>query len=149
MSFPVLLAILDIYPVFVSLKFIQMQNPNCLVMVDNCYGEFVESIEPPMVVCEIFFIPSVLISLNKDKKCCKCMQGADLIAGSLIKNPGGTIAPCGGYVAGRERWVKAAAARLSAPGLGIDCGATPGDVMRSFFQGLFLSPQMVGETIKV
>ncbi|XP_050247426.1 uncharacterized protein LOC126694920 isoform X2 [Quercus robur] len=102
---------------------IKMQNPNCLVMVDNCYGEFVESIEPPMV-------------------------GADLIAGSLIKNPGGTIAPCGGYVAGKERWVKAAAARLSAPGLGVDCGSTPGDIMRAFFQGLFLSPQMVGEAIK-
>ncbi|KAF8413962.1 hypothetical protein HHK36_001959 [Tetracentron sinense] len=100
-----------------------IQNPNCLVMVDNCYGEFVESMEPPMV-------------------------GADLIAGSLIKNPGGTVAPCGGYVAGREKWVKAAAARLSAPGLGVDCGSTPGDIMRAFFQGLFLSPQMVGEAIK-
>ncbi|XP_057474431.1 uncharacterized protein LOC130762678 [Actinidia eriantha] len=106
-----------------AIKMIKMQNPNCLVMVDNCYGEFVENIEPPMV-------------------------GADLIAGSLIKNPGGTIAPCGGYVAGREKWVKAAAARLSAPGLGINCGSTPGDIMRAFFQGLFLSPQMVGEAIK-
>ncbi|XP_030929548.1 uncharacterized protein LOC115973165 isoform X1 [Quercus lobata] len=106
-----------------AIKTIKMQNPNCLVMVDNCYGEFVESIEPPMV-------------------------GADLIAGSLIKNPGGTIAPCGGYVAGKEKWVKAAAARLSAPGLGVDCGSTPGDIMRAFFQGLFLSPQMVGEAIK-
>ncbi|KAH0993970.1 hypothetical protein GBA52_005453 [Prunus armeniaca] len=106
-----------------AIKIIKTQNPNCLVMVDNCYGEFVESIEPPMV-------------------------GADLIAGSLIKNPGGTIAPCGGYVAGKEKWVKAAAARLSAPGLGVDCGSTPGDIMRAFFQGLFLSPQMVGEAIK-
>ncbi|XP_059442578.1 uncharacterized protein LOC132174869 [Corylus avellana] len=106
-----------------AIEMIKMQNPNCLVMVDNCYGEFVESIEPPLV-------------------------GADLIAGSLIKNPGGTIAPCGGYVAGKERWVKAAAARLSAPGLGVDCGSTPGDIMRAFFQGLFLSPQMVGEAIK-
>lgn len=76
-------------------------------------------------------------------------QGADLIAGSLIKNPGGTIAPCGGYVAGRKRWVEAAAARLSAPGLGVDCGSIPGDIMRTFFQGLYLSPQMVGEAIKV
>lgn len=67
----------------------------------------------------------------------------------MIKNPGGTIAPCGGYVAGKEMWVKAAAARLSAPGLGVDCGSTPGDIMRSFFQGLFLSSQMVGEAIKV
>lgn len=79
----------------------------------------------------------------------KCEQGADLIAGSLIKNPGGTIAPGGGYVAGRGKFIKAAAARLSAPGLGVDCGSTPGHIMRSFFQGLFLSPQMVGEAIKV
>ncbi|XP_027355618.1 uncharacterized protein LOC113865340 isoform X2 [Abrus precatorius] len=106
-----------------AIKIIKMQNPSCSVMVDNCYGEFVESVEPPMV-------------------------GADLIAGSLIKNPGGTIAPCGGYVAGRKKWVEAAAARLSAPGLGLDCGSTPGDIMRAFFQGLFLSPQMVGEAIK-
>ncbi|KNA15459.1 hypothetical protein SOVF_098130 [Spinacia oleracea] len=106
-----------------AIKMIKMQNPNCLVMVDNCYGEFVNAIEPPMV-------------------------GADLVAGSLIKNPGGTIAPCGGYVAGKEKWVKAAASRLSAPGLGIDCGSTPGDIMRTFFQGLYLSPQMVGEAIK-
>lgn len=106
-----------------AIKSIKAQNPNCLVMVDNCYGEFAESMEPPMV-------------------------GADLIAGSLIKNPGGTIAPCGGYVAGKEKWVKAAAARLSAPGLGIDCGAIPGDIMRTYFQGLFLAPQMVGEAIK-
>ncbi|WOG98674.1 hypothetical protein DCAR_0418018 [Daucus carota subsp. sativus] len=106
-----------------AIKIIKMQNPDCLVMVDNCYGEFVELIEPPMV-------------------------GADLIAGSLIKNPGGTIAPCGGYVAGQKKLVKAAAARLSAPGLGIDCGSTPGDIMRAFFQGLYLSPQMVGEAIK-
>ncbi|XP_075091717.1 uncharacterized protein LOC107775178 isoform X4 [Nicotiana tabacum] len=106
-----------------AITIIKMQNPRCLVMVDNCYGEFADDIEPPMV-------------------------GADLIAGSLIKNPGGTIAPCGGYVAGRKRWVEAAAARLSAPGLGVDCGSTPGDIMRTFFQGLYLSPQMVGEAIK-
>lgn len=72
-----------------------------------------------------------------------------MIAGSFIKNPGGTITPCGGYVAGKKEWVEAAAARLSAPGLGVDCGSTPGDVMRAFFQGLYLSPQMVGEAIKV
>ncbi|MFS7984505.1 putative methionine gamma-lyase [Helianthus anomalus] len=106
-----------------AIHIIKSQNPNCMVMVDNCYGEFTEAIEPPMV-------------------------GADLIAGSLIKNPGGTIAPCGGYVAGKEKWVKAAAARLSAPGLGVDCGSTPGDIMRTFFQGLYLSPQMVGESVK-
>ena len=71
------------------------------------------------------------------------------MAGSLIKNPGGTIAPSGGYVAGREDLVKAAAARLAAPGLGIEVGSTSGEIMRLLFQGLFLSPQMVGEAIKV
>ncbi|KAL8513922.1 hypothetical protein ACS0TY_013154 [Phlomoides rotata] len=106
-----------------AIEIIKLQNPNCLVMVDNCYGEFTEGVEPAMV-------------------------GADLIAGSFIKNPGGTIAPCGGYVAGKRKWVSAAAARLSAPGLGIDCGSTPGDIMRLFFQGLFLAPQMVGEAVK-
>lgn len=102
---------------------IKKQKPDCMVMVDNCYGEFVEPSEPPTV-------------------------GADLIAGSLIKNPGGTIAPCGGYVAGKKAWVEAAAARLSAPGLGVECGSTTGEVMRSLFQGIFLAPQMVGEAIK-
>ncbi|PKI51164.1 hypothetical protein CRG98_028451 [Punica granatum] len=92
-----------------AILMIKTQNPNCLIMVDNCYGEFVESIEPPMV-------------------------GADLIAGSLIKNPGGTIAPCGGYVAGKNALVNAAAARLSAPGLGVDCGSTPGDIMPEVMQ---------------
>ncbi|GFQ06247.1 uncharacterized protein ynbb [Phtheirospermum japonicum] len=84
-----------------AIKIIKLQNPNCLVMVDNCYGEFTERIEPPMV-------------------------GADLIAGSFIKNPGGTIAPCGGYVAGSKKWVAAAAARLSAPGLGRGYKVQPG-----------------------
>ncbi|XP_020576531.1 uncharacterized protein LOC110022056 [Phalaenopsis equestris] len=106
-----------------AIRIIKMRNPDCVVIVDNCYGEFVEAYEPPMV-------------------------GADLIAGSLIKNPGGTIAPCGGYVAGTKSLVEMAAARLSAPGLGVDCGSTPGDVMRLLFQGLFLSPQMVGEAMK-
>uniref|UniRef100_A0A0D9WA32 Aminotransferase class I/classII domain-containing protein n=1 Tax=Leersia perrieri TaxID=77586 RepID=A0A0D9WA32_9ORYZ len=106
-----------------AIDLIKMQNPKCMVMVDNCYGEFVETSEPPMV-------------------------GADLIAGSLIKNPGGTIAPCGGYVAGKKDLVAAAAARLSAPGLGVEFGSTPGHVMRSLFQGLFLAPQMVGEAVK-
>ncbi|KAF8651301.1 hypothetical protein HU200_063553 [Digitaria exilis] len=109
---------------FSSSGSLQMQNPNCMVMVDNCYGEFVETSEPAMV-------------------------GADLIAGSLIKNPGGTIAPCGGYVAGKKHLVEATAARLSAPGLGVEFGSTPGHVMRALFQGLFLAPQMVGEAIKV
>ncbi|XP_024396260.1 uncharacterized protein [Physcomitrium patens] len=102
---------------------IKAQNPDCVVLVDNCYGEFVETVEPTAV-------------------------GADLMAGSLIKNPGGTIAPCGGYIAGKREWVEAAAARLSAPGIGMESGSTSGDVMRLLFQGLFLAPQMVGESIK-
>lgn len=106
-----------------AIQIIKAQNSNCVVFVDNCYGEFVELKEPTAV-------------------------GADLMAGSLIKNPGGTIAPNGGYVAGKEELVKAAAARLAAPGLGIEAGATSGEVMRLLFQGLFLSPQMVGEAIK-
>lgn len=71
------------------------------------------------------------------------------MAGSLIKNPGGTIAPTGGYVAGTAKMVEAAVARLSAPGIGMDSGSTSGEVMRLLFQGLFLAPQMVGEAIKV
>ncbi|ONK65966.1 uncharacterized protein A4U43_C06F2810 [Asparagus officinalis] len=114
------LSVLDIQR---AIEIIKRQNLDCMIMVDNCYGEFVERSEPPMV-------------------------GADLIAGSLIKNPGGTIAPCGGYVAGRKIWVEAAAGRLSAPGLGVECGSTSGDIMRAFFQGIFLAPQMVGEAIK-
>ncbi|XP_044386856.1 uncharacterized protein YnbB isoform X2 [Triticum aestivum] len=104
-----------------AIDLIKMQNKNCKVMVDNCYGEFVETSEPPMV-------------------------GSDLIAGSLIKNPGGTIMPCGGHVAGKKDLVAAAAARLSAPGLGVEFGSVPRHVMRAMFQGLFLAPQMVGET---
>ena len=91
-----------------------------VLFVDNCYGEFVEEQEP-------------------------CHVGADLVAGSLIKNPGGTIAPTGGYVAGRAELVAAAARRLSAPG--VEGGATLGQ-SRRLFQGLFLAPQMVGEALK-
>ncbi|KAL3676346.1 hypothetical protein R1sor_026294 [Riccia sorocarpa] len=106
-----------------AIELIKAKNPNCVVVVDNCYGEFVETTEPTAV-------------------------GADLMAGSLIKNPGGTIAPCGGYVAGKSKWVQAAAARLCAPGIGTSAGSTTGDVMRLLFQGLFLAPQMVGEALK-
>ncbi len=80
-------------------------------MVDNCYGEFVELTEP----CEV---------------------GADLVVGSLIKNPGGGLAPCGGYIAGKKEYVEQAAYRLSSPGLGKEVGATLG-VNPSFYQGLF------------
>jgi cystathionine gamma-lyase len=101
---------------------VKQQNPNTVCFVDNCYGEFIETQEPTHV-------------------------GADLMAGSLIKNPGGTIVTAGGYVAGRADLVEAAACRLTAPGIGSYGGATF-DQNRLLFQGLFLSPQMVGEAMK-
>ncbi len=101
---------------------VKVRNPATVCIVDNCYGEFVADREPTAV-------------------------GADLIAGSLIKNPGGTIATAGGYVAGKAEWVEAAAARLTAPGIGLSGGATF-DRNRLLFQGLFLAPQMVGEALK-
>jgi cystathionine beta-lyase family protein involved in aluminum resistance len=103
-------------------QLVKQQNPDTICFVDNCYGEFVEDREPPAV-------------------------GADLIAGSLIKNPGGTIVTGGGYVAGRADLVEAAACRLTAPGIGSSGGATF-DQNRLLFQGLFLAPQMVGEAMK-
>ena len=96
-------------------------QPGCLVFVDNCYGELVEEREPTAV-------------------------GADLIAGSLIKNPGGTIAPGGGYVAGRAALVEQACCRLTAPGIGAE-GGSSFDLNRLLFQGLFLAPQMVAEAL--
>eukprot|EP01035_Chromulina_nebulosa_P018781 gene18781-24548_t len=91
-----------------------------IIFVDNCYGELVEDQEP-------------------------CHVGADIVAGSLIKNLGGTLAPCGGYVAGRDDLVRAAVVQLSAPG--VDGGATF-NMYRHLFQGLFLAPGIVGESIK-
>lgn len=101
---------------------VKQQNPNTVCFVDNCYGEFIETQEPTHV-------------------------GADLMAGSLIKNPGGTIVTAGGYVAGRADLVEMAACRLTAPGIGSEGGATF-DQLRLLFQGLFLAPQMVGEAMK-
>ncbi|MER3432334.1 MAG: aluminum resistance family protein [Leptolyngbya sp. ERB_1_1] len=101
---------------------VKEQNPDTVCFVDNCYGEFVEDREPTAV-------------------------GADLIAGSLIKNMGGTIVTTGGYVAGRADLVEMAACRLTAPGIGSSGGATF-DQNRVLFQGLFLAPQMVGEAMK-
>jgi cystathionine gamma-lyase len=101
---------------------VKQQNPNTVCFVDNCYGEFIETQEPTHL-------------------------GADLIAGSLIKNPGGTVVTAGGYVAGRADLVEAAACRLTAPGIGSAGGATF-DQNRLLFQGLFLAPQMVGEAMK-
>jgi cystathionine beta-lyase family protein involved in aluminum resistance len=104
------------------IELVKQQNPNTICFVDNCYGEFIEECEPPAV-------------------------GADLIAGSLIKNPGGTIVTAGGYIAGRADLVEAATCRLTAPGIGSSGGATF-DQNRLLFQGLFLAPQMVGEAVK-
>ena len=101
---------------------VKQQNPNTICFVDNCYGEFIEDREPTAV-------------------------GADLMAGSLIKNPGGTIVTAGGYVAGKADLVEAATCRLTAPGIGSSGGATF-DQNRLLFQGLFLAPQMVGEAMK-
>ena len=97
-------------------------NPDCAIMVDNCYGEFVEELEPTDV-------------------------GADLVVGSLIKNPGGGLAPTGCYIAGRHDLVEAAAARLTVPGIGKECGSTLGN-NRFMYQGLFLAPHTVAQALK-
>jgi cystathionine beta-lyase family protein involved in aluminum resistance len=95
--------------------------PDAIVLVDNCYAEFTDRVEPPAV-------------------------GVHLVAGSLIKNPGGGLAPCGGYVAGRRDLVDLAAGRLTLPGLGGELGATP-PWGRLLFQGLYLAPAMVGTAL--
>lgn len=97
-------------------------NPNLSVLVDNCYGEFVEVLEPTHV-------------------------GADLVVGSLIKNPGGGLAPTGGYLAGRRDLVEGAAMRLTVPGIGGECGSTLGN-NRLLYQGLFLAPHTVAQAVK-
>lgn len=104
------------------ISFVKKIKPDVICMVDNCYGEFVERIEPSDV-------------------------GADMVVGSLIKNPGGGIAPIGGYIAGREDCIDRASYRLTAPGLGKEVGATLG-LNQSFFQGLFLSPTVVAGALK-
>lgn len=101
---------------------VKQQNPNTVCFVDNCYGEFIDTQEPTHV-------------------------GADLMAGSLIKNPGGTLVTAGGYIAGKADLVEAAACRLTAPGIGSAGGATF-DQNRLLYQGLFLAPQIVGEAMK-
>ena len=97
-------------------------NSSAYIMVDNCYGEFTETLEPTQV-------------------------GADIVAGSLIKNPGGGIAPTGGYVAGTKELVDRAAMRLTTPGIGGECGSTLG-VNRLLYQGLFLAPHTVAQALK-
>lgn len=105
-----------------AIAFVKKIRPEVICMVDNCYGEFVEAEEPSDV-------------------------GADLVVGSLIKNPGGGLAPIGGYVAGRKELIENCAYRLTSPGLGKEVGASLG-VMQSFFQGLFLAPTVVAGALK-
>jgi len=104
------------------ISFIKNIKPDVICMVDNCYGEFVETIEPTDV-------------------------GADLVVGSLIKNPGGGLAPIGGYIAGKKECVENAAYRLTSPGLGKDVGASLG-ILSSFYQGLFLAPTVTAGALK-
>ena len=104
------------------IAFVKEIKPEVICMVDNCYGEFVEAKEPSDV-------------------------GADLVVGSLIKNPGGGLAPIGGYVAGRKDLIELCGYRLTSPGLGKEVGASLG-VMQSFFQGLFLAPTVVAGAVK-
>lgn len=101
---------------------VRKNNPNAAILVDNCYGEFVEEREPTHV-------------------------GADLVVGSLIKNPGGGLAPTGAYIAGRRELVEGAAMRLTCPGIGRECGATLGN-NRLLYQGLFLAPHTVAQAVK-
>ncbi len=104
------------------IAFIKNIKPDVICMVDNCYGEFVETIEPTDV-------------------------GADMVVGSLIKNPGGGLAPIGGYIAGKKECVENAAYRLTSPGLGKEVGASLG-ILSSFYQGLFLAPTVTAGALK-
>ena len=104
------------------IAFVKSIKPEVICMVDNCYGEFVERIEPSDL-------------------------GADMVVGSLIKNPGGGLAPIGGYIVGKKECVENAAYRLTSPGLGKEVGASLG-VIQSFYQGLFLAPTVVSGALK-
>lgn len=104
------------------IAFIKAIKPEVICMVDNCYGEFVEELEPSDV-------------------------GADMVVGSLIKNPGGGLAPIGGYIAGKKEYVEQAAYRLTTPGLGKEVGATLG-ITSQMIQGLFMAPQVVNGALK-
>ena len=104
------------------IRFVKKIKPDVICMVDNCYGEFVETIEPSDV-------------------------GADMVVGSLIKNPGGGLAPIGGYIAGRKDLIENCGYRLTSPGLGKEVGASLG-VMQSFYQGLFLAPVVTASALK-
>lgn len=104
------------------ISFVKERKPSLICMVDNCYGEFVDTVEPSDV-------------------------GADMIVGSLIKNPGGGLAPIGGYIAGTKECVENASYRMTCPGLGMEVGATLG-VNRSFFQGFFMAPMVTKGALK-
>lgn len=101
---------------------VKKHSPDSVIMVDNCYGEFVEETEPVEV-------------------------GADIIAGSLIKNPGGGIAPCGGYIAGKKKYIEMCANRMTCAGVGREVGATLGH-NRELYMGFFSAPHTVGEALK-
>ncbi len=113
---------LDIKTIKKIIETVKSKNSDCICFVDNCYGEFVEKEEPLEV-------------------------GADLIAGSLIKNPGGGIVEAGGYIAGKEEYVNQSAYRLTAPGIGAEGGAMLNQ-LRLIFQGLFMAPSIVSEAVK-
>lgn len=104
------------------IEFVKIHQPAAIVMVDNCYGEFLETLEPTNV-------------------------GADIMAGSLIKNPGGGLALSGGYVVGRKELIKKVASRLTSPGIGKECGLTFGQT-RTMLQGFFLAPMVVSGALK-
>mgnify|MGYP004569251767 CR=1 FL=1 len=104
------------------ISFVKSIKPDVICMVDNCYGEFVDKIEPSDV-------------------------GADMTVGSLIKNPGGGLAPIGGYICGKRKYIERCAYRLSAPGLGKEVGASL-NVLQSLYQGLFLAPNVVASAVK-
>ena len=104
------------------IAFVKAQKPDIICMVDNCYGEFVERTEPSDV-------------------------GADMVVGSLIKNPGGGLAPIGGYIAGKKECVENASYRLTSPGLGREVGASLG-ILSAFYQGLFLAPTVTAGALK-
>ncbi|MFQ9515446.1 MAG: aminotransferase class I/II-fold pyridoxal phosphate-dependent enzyme [Eubacterium sp.] len=105
-----------------AIKAVKEMNPEIIVMVDNCYGEFVETTEPSDV-------------------------GADMVVGSLIKNPGGGLAPIGGYICGTHKCIENCAYRLTSPGLGKEVGANLG-VINTFYQGLFLAPTVTASALK-
>lgn len=104
------------------IRFVKEIKSDVVVFVDNCYGEFVESLEP-------------------------CHVGADLIAGSLIKNPGGGIAKTGGYIVGKQKWVEACSYRMTSPGIGAEAGASLYS-LQEMYQGFFLAPHVVGQALK-